>query len=69
MRPLHGPNGRIRRSNRNRHRAYRGGQGVLTVFGFLWIVMGINQPQASGMGILIGWGLLMLWLAWPGGKR
>ena len=37
---------------------------MLAVFGFAFIVMGMNQPQASGMGILIGWGLVMLWLAW-----
>ncbi len=68
MRPLHGPNGRIRRTDRNRHRAHRGGQGILAVFGFLWIVLGINQPEISGMTILIIGGLGMFWLAWTSPK-
>ncbi len=68
MRSLHGPNGRIRRNDRNRHRAHRGGQGILAVFGFLWILMGINQPESSGMAILIMGGLGMFWLAWTSPK-
>ncbi len=69
MRPLHGPDGRIRQINRNRRTAQGAHQGLLSIFGIGWILIGINQPEPTGAGILIGFGLLMLWLAWPGGKR